>query len=287
LSSRRTPDHAAHESVVSRPLTNEFTKELRRDVGRGSTGTRRGWTALVVTVTVLGLSAAVQTAQAATVHLGSPLTASFTPVGFSSQQVVTLAQLDLPEKGANIASPVDGTVVSYQVAPSNGTFSLQVLRRLREISIASVRSSPPTAVNTTGISAPIATDLGIRRGDLIGIRDSAVGDTLGGSLNGSTYAAWGPPLEDGAVSREPNFAAKGYEIGLDATVRYCRVPKLKGLSLKAARADLARADCKVGKVTKARKTRTRKVVVSQSERPGKAISDTAPIDLKVSRRQRG
>jgi hypothetical protein len=256
-------------------------------VGRGSTGIRRGGAALAVSVALLALAAAASSAQAATVHIGSPLTASFGPVGFSPQQVVTLAQFDLPEKDANIVSPVDGTVISYQVAPSNGTFSIQVLRNLREISYASVRSSPPTPVNVTGVSAPIPTDLGLRRGDLIGIRDFTVGDTLGGANNGATYAAWGPPLEDGAVSREPNFAAKAYELGLSATVRYCQVPALKGLSLRRARAALAGGDCKLGKVTKARKRSRRKVVVSQSEKAGKAVSDTAPIDLKVSRRQRG
>jgi PASTA domain len=221
------------------------------------------------------------------VRVGSPLTASFEPIHFSQEQVVTLAQLDLPEKDANIRSPVDGTVVSYQVAPSSGTFAIQVLRNLTGDRVASIRSSPATPLNVAGISAPIPTSLGIRRGDLIGIRDFAVGDVLDGANNGATYAAWGPPLEDGAVSREPSFAAKGYEIGLGATVSYCQVPKLKGLSLKAARAALAAADCKVGKVTKAKKTRKHKVVVSQSVAPGKAVSDTAPIALKVSRRQRG
>ena len=248
--------------------------------------TRRVAAAAAITAVLAG-AAGASSAQAATVRIGSPLTASFTPVGFSSQHLVTLAQLALPEKDTNLRSPVDGTVVSYQVAPSNGTFAIQVLRNLIGDRLSSVRSSPATAVNTTGISAPVSTDLGIQRGDLVGIRDFAVGDTLGGANNGATYAAWDPPLEDGAVSRVPDFAAQAYEIGFAATVRYCQVPAVKGLRPKAARAALAAADCRVGKVTKAKKTRKHKVVVSQSVRPGKAISDTAPIDLKVSRRQRG
>jgi hypothetical protein len=254
-------------------------------VGRGSTGIRRGGAALAVSAALLGLAATASSAQAATVRVGSPLTASFGPVRFANQ-LVTLVQVSLPEPGTNLRSPVDGTVTSYQVAPSNGTFALQVVR-FSGVTAKSLRSSASTPVGNTGISAPIPTHLAIDQGDFIGVTNFGTGDELGGVKNGATYAAWGPPLEDGADYRQPDYAAEQFEIGMGATVRYCQVPALKGLSLRDARAALAAADCKAGKVRKAKKRRKRKVVVSQSVRPGKAISDTAPIDFKVSRSQRG
>jgi hypothetical protein len=253
-------------------------------MGRG-TGSRR-WVATLAATSALFVPAISSAgAQAATVQVGSPLTASFGPVQFSNQ-LVTLVQVSVPEPGVNLRSPVDGTVTSYQVAPSNGTFALQVVR-FSDLKAKSVRTSASVPVGSSGISEPIATNLAIQQGDFIGVKNFGVADQLGGADNGGTYAAWGPPLEDRAAAREPDFAAMRFEIGIRATVRYCQVPAVKGLSPKAARSTLVGADCKVGKMTKAKKSRKRKIVLSQSVRPGTAISDTAPIDLKVSRNRRG
>ena len=75
------------------------------------------------------------------------------------------------------------------------------------------------------------------------------------------------------------------EIGMQATVRYCKVPKLKGKSPKGARKALTAADCKIGKLKETKKVRDRKEVVSQSLKPGTAVSDTYPIFLGLSRKE--
>jgi hypothetical protein len=238
----------------------------------------------------LALAATAATAQAATVHLGSPLTASFVPGDLGNQQN-TIVQLRLPEPGAIVQSPVEGHVVSYQLAASKGTFAIQVIR-LEGTGARSIGTSATTAVNTTGISAPIGTNLLIRRGDLVGVTNIGPTDLIGGVENGSAYGAWTPPLVDGGDARNPFFVGappgeKQIEFGMGATVRYCQVPALKGLTPRVARERLASADCTVGKVTKTKKRRKKKRVVGQSVEAGKAISDTAHVNLKVTRKRHG
>ena len=111
--------------------------------------------------------------------------------------------------------------------------------------------------------------------------------------NGSLHATWLPVVGgpySGSMWRYGLFDG-GYiplwagEIGMQATVRYCKVPRLKGKSPKEARKALTAADCTVGKLKKTKKVRDRKEVVSQGVKPGTAVSDTKPIKLGLSRKQ--
>ena len=225
-------------------------------------------------------------AQAATVHIGSPLTADFVPGDFSAQQV-TIVQRTLPEPGVNIINPVDGHIVSYQLGPSNGTFALQVIR-YSGTTARSVVTSPLTQVNTAGLSGQIPVSLPIKRGDLIGIKIQGGSDLLAGASNGSIFSVWSPALEDGTDPRDPDASfgnTKGVEFGFGATVRFCQVPKVLGKNPKEARQALAAADCTVGNVTKTKKRAKRKKVIGQSVAAGNAISDTDAIDLKIARKR--
>ena len=238
--------------------------------------------AMLCVLSVVGVvSLSAGGAQAATVHVGSPLTGDFGPIPYAGD-VLTLVQRTLPEPGANVASPVDGTVVSYQLADADGAFAIQVVR-FSGTAAQSVASSTPTATIASGISPPIATSLPIKAGDYIGVKNTSGSDALGAIANNSIYSLWSTPLADDATPRDPDSTTDPFEIGIGATVRYCRVPKLKGKSPKAARKALANADCKVGKVKKTKTVRNKKRVLSQSAKPGTAISDTAPVNLKVSR----
>ena len=254
-----------------------MTKGVQSRIRRG------GALALIV---LAGSACLAGGAQAATVHIGSPLTANFVPGDFSAQQV-TIVQRTLPEPGVNIINPVDGHVVSYQLGPSNGTFALQVIRYTGTMA-RSVVTSPLTQVNTTGLSQQIPVNLPIKRGDLLGIKIQGGSDLLAGAQNGSVFSVWSPALDDGADARNPDasFAdSRGVEFGFGATVRFCQVPKVIGKSPKEARRALAAADCVVGNVTKTKKTAKRKKVIGQSVAPGNALSDTAQIDLKVARKR--
>jgi len=280
--------------------------------------------AICAVLTMAALMTASSGAQARTVQLGSPLTAKFTPAHFASLTCcifgggsltltpVTLVQTALPESGVNVTSPVDGTVISYRLAAADGMFGIQVLRlsptppvppTFRSQRGQSVATSAPTPITASGVSRPIVTHLALKKGDSVGIRNfpddffsdrigstKVVGDNwIGHGSSGGFYPEdglinfWYPPLVDGApLSDSGEMAA---ELGLQATVRYCKVPKLKGKSPKGARKTLTKADCRVGKLKKTNKVRDRKEVVSQSVKPGTAISDTQPINLKVSRQQ--
>jgi hypothetical protein len=251
---------------------------------RGRTVIRRARASALIALVISACLAGA--AQAATVHIGSPLTADFVPGDFSAQQV-TIVQRTLPEPGVNIINPVEGHVVSYQLGPSNGTFALQVVR-YSGTTARSVLTSPLTPVNTTGLSAQIPTNLPIKRGDLLGIKIQGGSDLLAGTANGSVFSVWSPALEDGADPRDPDASFgsnRGVEFGFGATVRYCQVPKVLGKSPKQARQALSNADCTVGKVTKTKKTAKRKMVIGQSFAAGNSISDTAEIDLKVARKR--
>ena len=202
-------------------------------------------------------------------------------------------QTDLP--GTNITSPVDGTVVSYRLALAEGTYAIQVIRlagspALLPIngSARSIASSTGTPISSTGVSPPVATNVAIKRGDLVGVRsfdpESVIGfGGIGTTGNGVTnIVGWQPALEDGSPERFPDTGGNA-ELGMQATVRYCKVPKLKGKTPKAARKALNAADCTVGKLKKTNKVHDKKEVLSQSVKPGKAVSDTKPIKLGLSR----
>jgi beta-lactam-binding protein with PASTA domain len=82
----------------------------------------------------------------------------------------------------------------------------------------------------------------------------------------------------------PTTTTPGAEAAVNATVRYCLVPTLKGQTGKAARRALAAADCKVGTVKKTKKRRPFKQVLGQSVKPGSSVSDTTLVNFKVSKK---
>jgi PASTA domain len=281
---------------------------------------RRG-AAILAVLTVAAFTTACASAQANTVQVGSPLTGNFNQGPFAAFRCseyagcvahtpATMVQTRLPEPGANVSSPVNGTVISYRLAASDGRFAIQVIHSspgtphppnwLSEFQ--SLSTSAPAPVSSPGVSPPIAADLAINEGDWLGIRNFSTNcnltnvndncdfsDHIGAlccwpdTLGGGTFF-WYSPLADGAPQVIPDYGGVG-EIAMQATVRYCKVPKLKGKTPKAARKALTAADCKVGKLKKTNKVRDRKEVVSQSVKPGKAVSDTKPIKLGLSRKQ--
>jgi hypothetical protein len=208
-----------------------------------------------------------------------------------------------PYPGGTGESLVDGTVISYRVAAAEGTFAIQVVR-LTGSRGRSIVSSTPRHITSTGVSAPIATRLAIRgeSGETVGIRNFGEGDQLGlgwsvsgGFVSGGSVSAWAPPLVDGAPARsrlgsyydEPysgyEYQPSWGEIGMQATVRFCRLPNVEGKSLAVARKILTRADCRVGKLTQTNHVRDKREVIFQSVQAGFAVSDTKPIKLWLSR----
>jgi hypothetical protein len=226
-------------------------------------------------------------AQAATVRVGSPLTGNFIATGMGASGNVTWSQTALP--GSMTTSPSDGTVVSWQSRTLGGPFRLVIIRPSGS-QFSNVATSDPYAPANFAASPVIPTNLPIKAGDRIGIETTSGNgfDATGvaGGVTGATGVVWAPHLAPGQT-RSADPLVDGSEIALNATVRYCAVPNLKGKKIGAARRVLAAADCTVGTVKRPKSKSARKkakFVKSQSVAPGTSISDTAPVDLKLGKK---
>lgn len=157
------------------------------------------------------------TVQAAPVTVGSPLTQTFEPTKFNT--VGTVANIALPEPGAHLVSPTNGAVVAWHIVDAEGgPFRLRVLRPVAGGYLASASSAP---MSPAGLATQtFTTALPVQAGDLIGIDNSNAGDKIGviQPLAGAKFAAWVPPLGDGA-SAPPKEEQEGYEVGFNAVVQ--------------------------------------------------------------------
>jgi hypothetical protein len=167
-------------------------------------------------MTAIALAALAGTAQASTVTVGSPLTATFGPAEILGNG--TLANLGLSEPGANATSPVSGAVVRWSVLGAEGPFVVRVLRPAGGTSYSAVGSS------TIGVPANLAkqtfnTNLPIKAGDTIGL-DVFVGSEVAVASTGpgSLFAGWEPAIADGET-RAYKAAASGSEIAFNAEVQ--------------------------------------------------------------------
>ncbi len=151
--------------------------------------------------------------------VGSPLITTF-PGQFESQPSGTWVNSSLSEPGANVASPVSGTIVRWRLAGNHndGPFKLRVLR-----------PGPGGVFTGTGTSATVAslpgtqtfsTSLAVQPGDVIGL-DGITGSQIGvASVTGSHLINWNPALADGSTSAPPYTNFNDLELGFNADVEY-------------------------------------------------------------------
>jgi hypothetical protein len=172
---------------------------------------------LTVAMASIWALVATATAQAATITVGSVLPPGSSATAF--EEVETFFNTALPEKGANLVSPVNGTIVRWRIqGAEGGPFFLRVLRPNG--------SGAYTAVGTSNAATPSDTDLQtftanlpIRAGDLIGVDPTNASDKIGiASVPGTSYGFIFPPPFDGATVA-PSGVAEGKEIELSAEVQ--------------------------------------------------------------------
>jgi hypothetical protein len=173
--------------------------------------------ASVATLLLIGSSSA----QAATVTVGSPLTADFNGY-FTSGPSGTWANTVLSEPGANPVSPVNGTIVQWRMSGvySGGPFTLRVLRPTSMGAYTPAGSSVPITPVGNGLQT-FTTSLPIQVGDLIGI-DITTGTHLSvAAVTGSHPVNWNPALADGETS-PPDYINNypNSEVGFNADVEY-------------------------------------------------------------------
>jgi hypothetical protein len=155
-------------------------------------------------------------APAAVVTIGSPLTASFSfATGFSNSLTVT--NLVLPEPGANVTSPVSGTIVRWRITgASGGPFRLRVLTPGNGMTFTGAGTSESRTPSSTATES-FATSLPISAGQQIGLDLSDPSASIGLASSaglGARFGSWGPPpLADGdtqAFSTGPSDEELGF-----------------------------------------------------------------------------
>jgi hypothetical protein len=160
-------------------------------------------------------------AQAATVTVGSPLTAPLAGT-FGSSPSGTWANTVLSESGANPVSPVTGTIVHWRMtgAYSGGPFKLRVLRPTSMGSYTAVSTSTPVTPLGNGLQTFTTASLSVQAGDLIGVDITTGTNVAVGTMSGSHPVNWNPALADGA-GRPPDYTNyPNAEILFNADVDY-------------------------------------------------------------------
>jgi hypothetical protein len=168
--------------------------------------------ALIATACVLFAAGA---AQASTITVGSVLPPGFTSEPFKEKQ--TFLNTALPEKGANLVSPVNGVIVRWRVqGAKGGPFYLRVLHP--------TGTGAFTASGTSGAVTPadpglqtFTANLSVKAGDLIGIDPTNVTDEIGVvDVPGASFASIFPSPSDGAtVPARPSISGKELELSAE------------------------------------------------------------------------
>lgn len=188
---------------------------VRGESTRGGVLPRVG--ALVVTVaSALALLVAPAT-QAATITVGSVLPPGSTATEFG--QVQTLFNTALPEKGANLTSPVNGAIVRWRIQDaSGGPFYLRVLRPNGSGGYTAVGTSNPATPSGPSLQTFTA-NLPIQAGDLIGVDPTNATDKVGVTeAAGASYGfIFPPPFDNSTVA--PSGTVAGKEILVNAEIQ--------------------------------------------------------------------
>jgi hypothetical protein len=160
---------------------------------------------------------AATAAQASTITVGSVL-----PPGFSSKpfgEKVTLLNTALPEKGANLVSPVNGVIVRWRMqGGKGGPFFLRVLHPTGTGAFTANGTSGAVTPSDAGLQTFTA-NLPVHSGDLIGVDPTNPTDEIGvAEVAGASFTSIFPTPFDGVTTaaREPKAGA---ELELSAEIQ--------------------------------------------------------------------
>jgi PASTA domain len=265
--------------------------------------------ALATTLAAAAIAVAPVTAGANTVVMGSTLANTFDG-GISTGPTLS-AQLSFdPATSPNpVVSPANGVITGWKVksADDGAIYTLKVLRPNGAVSLVTATNTNFTAI--TSVQAPTAVPAGtavstptgvifdypaslpISAGDYIGVRTGGDDDDvpqhttngLAKNLIANNFA--GQPADGAAANL---LADEQHDLLLQATVKFCKVPDLKGLKLADAQSKLAAADCtstvKKKKLKKSKKNRKKKgKVLSQGTPAGTTSAPGTPVEIKVAK----
>jgi hypothetical protein len=156
---------------------------------------------LAISTSALALAG---TAQAATVTVGSPLTAAFESVDCTDTNTCTALMAGFPEPGALATSPVEGLVVRWRILQGSPgeLYKLRVLTPTGGNAYTTTGTSAPASPVGVGIET-FATALPIKAGQTVGI-DIDPGAKIGfDKENGGAVLAWAPAIPEGPMPVPP------------------------------------------------------------------------------------
>jgi IPT/TIG domain-containing protein/PASTA domain-containing protein len=179
----------------------------------------------VAFVAALAMAFGVSSAQASTVTVGSVLPIEYTSTPF--EQVKTMFNTAIPERGANLTSPVSGAIVRWRIqGAKGGPFYLRVLHPNGAGAYSSAGTSGGVTPAGTGVQV-FSANIPIKAGDQIGIDPTNPTDEIGiAPVPNASFGFIFPPPPDGATVA-PNGTGAG-EIELSAEVQ--PTPSVTGLS---------------------------------------------------------
>ena len=190
---------------------------------------RAGRLGLALAVASVWALSVAGVAQATTLTVGSVF--STEAVKKPLKTVATYLNTALPEKGASLTSPVNGTIVRWRIQDAvGGPFFLRVLRPSGSGSYMAVGTSAGATPVNEGVQT-FTTSLPVKAGDTIGIDPSHESDEIGFfSTAGASFASIFPPPLEGATVASSNPTA-GEEIQLSAEVQ--PQPTISSLSTRS------------------------------------------------------
>lgn len=260
----------------------------------------------IAAATAICALAAPAAASADTTVMGSTLANDFDG-GISTGPTLTVQLSYDPLTSPNpVVSPANGVITGWRVksADDGAVYTLKVMRPSGPVSLVTATNSNFTAITSvqapsavpagTGVATPTGVifdypgnNLPISQGDYLGLLTGGADDhvaqkTTGGlakNLFANNFA--GAPA-DGATAAL--LGDEQHDLLLQATVKYCKVPNLKGKKAKAAKNALIAADC-AAKISKQKtgKKRSFGKVIKQKQKAGFTAPPGTPIPITVGK----
>jgi hypothetical protein len=183
---------------------------------QGKRTRRRGTAGIVSLVAAMAMSVLAGSAQASTITVGSVMPIEYTATKF--ENVKTMFNTGIPERGSNLTSPVGGAIVRWKIqGAKGGPFYLRVLHP----NGSGAYSSAGTSAGVTPVGAGVevfSSSIPIHAGDQIGIDPTNPTDEIGiAAVPSASFGFIFPPPPDGATV-PPNGSGSG-EIELSAEVQ--------------------------------------------------------------------
>ena len=175
--------------------------------------------ACVAAVALALCASSASIAQGATVTLGAPLAGKFVPEDFSGvTSAATVFNTQLPPGKGVVASPINGTVVSWSITQAKGgPFRLRVLQPNLGGTYTAVGTSAP-ATPSGPATQTFTSSIPIKAGELVGLDNSNPSDELGLQVNAGAQYAFAVPALAENVPTPVELGTTPYSIGFNAQV---------------------------------------------------------------------